>query len=279
MLGSVAVAAGHSFTRRHNVRHKLWGHLFGGRYKAVLVEHEDSLYLPTLIDYVHLNPVRAGLVPVEAGLETFPWSSLSACYAVPISKRRPWLEASRGLRMRGLIDDAEGRRHYVEYLEKRVREEGMESGRSLPDGQSLQSTLRRGWVFGLRAFKERMMKLGESVLGESAQRSNVRPAPAVQDHSLVRALAMVAVGVKVCGLTPELLPSLPFGDERKVIIALAVKRETTVSLTWIAEQLHMGTRSTVSRATTTLAKELNAKPELSRLYESIATEVEGDLSH
>jgi len=29
-----------AFTRRMNVRHKLWGHLLGGRYKAILVEPE-----------------------------------------------------------------------------------------------------------------------------------------------------------------------------------------------------------------------------------------------
>mgnify|MGYP001224274109 CR=1 FL=1 len=50
-----------TYTRRHNVRHRLWGHVFGGRYKAVLVDGEDGNYFGTLIDYVHLNPARAGL--------------------------------------------------------------------------------------------------------------------------------------------------------------------------------------------------------------------------
>ena len=52
-----------TFTRRINTRNQLWGHLFGGRYKAILVEddvHGDSQiwqdYLLTLIDYIHLNP-------------------------------------------------------------------------------------------------------------------------------------------------------------------------------------------------------------------------------
>lgn len=30
-----------SFTRRLNSRDKLWGHLFGGRYRSILVENED----------------------------------------------------------------------------------------------------------------------------------------------------------------------------------------------------------------------------------------------
>ena len=52
-------------TRRNNVRHRLWGHVFGGRYKAVLVDGEAGNYLATLIDYVHLNPARAGLATVQ----------------------------------------------------------------------------------------------------------------------------------------------------------------------------------------------------------------------
>ena len=44
------------FNRRHN-RH---GHLFQNRYKSILCE-EDS-YLLELVRYIHLNPIRAGLV-------------------------------------------------------------------------------------------------------------------------------------------------------------------------------------------------------------------------
>src|SRR6202035_4809593 len=51
-----------TYTRRFNVRNQLWGHVFGGRYKAVLVESREfgsGDYLSNLIDYVHLNPIRA----------------------------------------------------------------------------------------------------------------------------------------------------------------------------------------------------------------------------
>jgi putative transposase len=36
------------------------GHLFQGRYKAILVE--DAAALACVVDYIHLNPVRAGFV-------------------------------------------------------------------------------------------------------------------------------------------------------------------------------------------------------------------------
>lgn len=48
------------YTRRINRRHKRMGHLFQGRYKALLVDRDS--YLLELVRYIHLNPVRAGLV-------------------------------------------------------------------------------------------------------------------------------------------------------------------------------------------------------------------------
>ena len=51
-------------------RHRVGGHLFQGRYRTELVE--DETYLWILTRYIHLNPVRAGMVP---GPEQWAWSS------------------------------------------------------------------------------------------------------------------------------------------------------------------------------------------------------------
>ncbi len=69
------MAAG-TYTGQFNRRHKLLGHLFSGRYKAVIVEDSGGGYLKTVCDYVHLNPARAKLPGWEHGLGAFPWSSL-----------------------------------------------------------------------------------------------------------------------------------------------------------------------------------------------------------
>ena len=66
--------------------------------------------------------------------------------------------------MRGLKDDAAGRRAYLKHLEERVVQEGEKAGRGLPEGQSLQSTLQRGWMFGSEAFKEKVLKLAGKAL-------------------------------------------------------------------------------------------------------------------
>ena len=47
-----------TYTARFNRRHKLFGHLFSGRYKALVVDGRGNGYLRTVCDYVHLNPVR-----------------------------------------------------------------------------------------------------------------------------------------------------------------------------------------------------------------------------
>jgi REP element-mobilizing transposase RayT len=61
------------YTQTSNRRHGRTGHLFQGRYKAILVDKES--YLLELARYVVLNPARAGMV---RKLEDWPWSSYLA---------------------------------------------------------------------------------------------------------------------------------------------------------------------------------------------------------
>lgn len=55
-----------------NLRHKRTGHLFQNRYKSIVCD-EDA-YLFELVRYIHLNPLRAGLVTDLATLDNYPWS-------------------------------------------------------------------------------------------------------------------------------------------------------------------------------------------------------------
>ena len=63
-----------TYTSRFNRRHKLFGHLFSGRYKSLVIDERGGGYLRTACDYVHLNPVRAGLVGSDEPLSAYPWS-------------------------------------------------------------------------------------------------------------------------------------------------------------------------------------------------------------
>ena len=58
------------YTQTYNRRHGKVGHVFQGRFKAILVDLDN--YLLELCRYVELNPVRAAMVPMAAD---YPWSS------------------------------------------------------------------------------------------------------------------------------------------------------------------------------------------------------------
>ena len=73
------------YTQYINRQHRRVGHVFQGRYKAILVERDS--YLLELARYVVLNPVRAGMVP-SAG--EWPWSSWAATMGKQPSPE--WLE-------------------------------------------------------------------------------------------------------------------------------------------------------------------------------------------
>lgn len=55
----------------YNLRHKRHGHLFQNRYKSIVCE-EDG-YFKELVRYIHLNPLRAGLVQNMSGLANYKW--------------------------------------------------------------------------------------------------------------------------------------------------------------------------------------------------------------
>jgi len=59
-----------------NKRHKRSGHLFQNRYKSVACEEDP--YLLELIRYIHLNPLRAGMVKDLKELDKYPWTDHSA---------------------------------------------------------------------------------------------------------------------------------------------------------------------------------------------------------
>jgi putative transposase len=77
------------YTQRFNRRHRKVGHLFQGRFKAILVEKEE--YLLELARYIVLNPVRAKTVKMP---ERYPWSSYRAMVGlvpVPPALATDWI--------------------------------------------------------------------------------------------------------------------------------------------------------------------------------------------
>lgn len=108
-----------AYTARFNRRHNRFGHLFGGRYKALMVEGGGAGYLKTVCDYVHLNPARAGLLRPGEKLARYRWSSYPA-YLMPARQRPGWLRVDRLLGEHGLASDTKAaRRKFAGLMEAR----------------------------------------------------------------------------------------------------------------------------------------------------------------
>jgi REP element-mobilizing transposase RayT len=232
-----------TYTRRFNVRHSKWGRVFGDRYKAVVVEAELPEYYGSLIDYIHLNPARAGIVRADAGqsILDYPWSSLAGGYALAPGKRVEWLAAAHGLEVLGYRDTTAGRRRMVEDLDRRVLEEGDRSGRvPLPaEVDARISHLRRGWYWGRQEFGEKLLGMLEARMGRARSRA-YRRSPECLAHGLERAEELVSGGLEVAGLSNEVLSRLRGSDARKVALAKIVRERTTAPLGWVAKRLGMG---------------------------------------
>jgi REP element-mobilizing transposase RayT len=213
-----------TYTGRFNRRHKLFGHLFSGRYKALIVDSSGNGYLKTVCDYVHLNPVRAKLVRSEQALHEYGWSSWPEYLKSP-ARRWEWLRVDRLLgEYRIAQDSAAGRRQLERALEERRAAEESTDYRAL----------RRGWFLGEGRFKKELLaqasgKLKAHHFGEERAESQQQQAERVVHEELRRRK-----------WTEEELTRRAKGDLEKVKMAQRLREETMVTLAWIAERLRMG---------------------------------------
>ena len=102
------------YSRYINRKEKRIGHLFQGRFKAILVDEQD--YLLKLIRYVHLNPVRAGLVNQP---EDYFWCGHRAYLDI---EAHTWLSKDYVLRKFD-TNEITARALYVDYLKWGMGEE------------------------------------------------------------------------------------------------------------------------------------------------------------
>jgi REP element-mobilizing transposase RayT len=227
-----------TWTVRFNRFHRLSGHLFQGRYKAVVVDPEERGYFVTLSDYIHLNPVRAGLIGLQDKLFGYRWSSYP--WYAATTGRATWFEPDRVLGELGWEDTKSGRRAYAERMRARAVEE-----RSAKESV-LGNELRRGWCLGGPSFRERMLQLLDSK-GAPPARERELDAALRRSHGEEEAAQLLQRGLEFCGLKEDELNSLKKNDPRKMAIAAIIRRRTIVPNQWIARALHLGHVSRVSR--------------------------------
>ena len=138
-----------------NRRHKRYGHLFQNRYKSILCQ-EDT-YLLELIRYIHLNPVRAGIIKEYNKLAGYPYCG----HGIIMGRRKiEWQDTDYVL---GLFGEKEGgaRSEYSRFVRK-----GIEQGSrpELSGGGLLRS--HGGWT-GVKLLREtgEYQKGDERILG------------------------------------------------------------------------------------------------------------------
>ena len=213
-----------TYTSRFNRRHKLFGHLFSGRYKSLIVDGSGTGYLKTVCDYVHLNPVRAKLLTPEQKLARYRWSSYPA-YLLPARQRPAWLRVDRLLGEHGLrADTSAARREFAARME----------GRRAAELEREWQPIRRGWCLGRPEFRTEL-------LGEMREQTGPNHAGAERRESEAAwAGQWLAAELKRLDWTAAELADRRKGDPQKVELARQIRAETTMTLAWIAEKLNMG---------------------------------------
>jgi REP element-mobilizing transposase RayT len=214
-----------TYTARFNRRHRLIGHLFSGRYKALIVDGGGNGYLRTVGDYVHLNPARAKLLTAEQGLRAYPWSSYVE-YLKPPARRASWVRVDRLLGEMGIRqDNAAGRRQFERTMEERRRR----------DEPKEWKTVRRGWCIGDEQFRKELLEQMSEPMGRRSYGGMER-----QETDEAKAERILTEELRRRKWSREDLAQRRKGDREKVNMARRLREETTMTLNWIAKRLAMG---------------------------------------
>lgn len=217
-----------TFATRFNRFRNERGHVFQGRYKALLLNEDRPLL--GLIDYIHLNPVRAGLYAVQ-GLKAYSLSSFPKYFK---RKPSPPLDRRTVLSLCDLPDTVPGMRTYQERL--KLVDENDPAQR-----EKLYKRYCRGWFLGsAKAKKELADDLVESEPlvdweGVDLKELNEARWERVVCEEMAR---QRKTGTDITGS--------PKGADWKVRIAKKLRKETTAKNPWIAERLGMGHPNYVS---------------------------------
>ncbi len=205
------------------------GHVFQGRYKGLLLE--DSTALLQVVDYIHLNPVRAGIVKLD-DLKSYSLSSFSAFFR---RKERPeFLTPAEFLHEAGgLRDSVAGMNAYHRRLNW-VMEEAPE------EREKKFAQLCRGWFVGSEEGKAHLA--GKVQMGEARVNAELQ-----KQMAELRWRQSLERGMGVLGKKPQNCMNEPKNADWKVALGAWMKSRTSVTNRWLAENLHMGHPQNVSK--------------------------------
>lgn len=236
------------FNRMHNRT----GHLFQNRYKSIICEEEP--YLLELVRYIHLNPLRAGLVDDLAGLDSYPWSG----HSVLMGKRRLDVQEQKEILSRFGKRIPKARSCYRQFIA-----DGVSAGRrdELVGGglkRSRGKVVEEEWG----SFDERVLGSGDFVA--SLQRNELLRERIISPISLAELVSRVAVFLS---LPAEAIlkhgKSKPVSEARGLLAYLAI-REYGFKGIEVGKALHL-TSSGVSIAQRRGELLVRSNPELRKV--------------
>ena len=227
-----------TFANRYHHYRKIHGKLFQGRYKSLIVE-EDS-HLGALLHYVHLNPVRAGMMSIEQ-LKDYRWSS----YWYLFNKRpRPaFLDCSGALETAGgLADTPKGRLQYMNYLKWLSTDDAAQKEMAF-------EKMCRGWALGTKEFKKALL---EEVENDEESEDESETVPRYDGENLreaneLRWEMLLEKGLAAMGQDAKSISNDRKSAAWKVTLAALLKQKTSATNVWITQKLNMGTADAVSR--------------------------------
>lgn len=216
-----------TFATRLNRFHRQHGHVFQGRYKALLIE--DANYLAQVIDYIHLNPVRASIVP-PADIDQYRWSSL---WRFLQGTERAWLVAPPLLQEADFADASKLWRQEVERLvEIATSPQG--------DDRTGRGALSRGWAIGTAGWR-RALAREHAQLALSSEMS----ADELRDFKHARWQRELDLGLAESGKTIADIACTPKGIPWKIALAVRLRAKAAAPYEWIAQALNMGAAASV----------------------------------
>jgi putative transposase len=219
-----------TFANRFNKLRGERGHLFQGRYKSLLVEEGDAL--GQVCHYIHLNPVRAGIVTVEQ-LDDYRHSSY--WYLSRARQRPEFLHPETALLAAGVPDTPAGRQSYRDYLAWQVTEG--------PAGKSkAYVNLSRGWALGGGDYKTALVK--DHALAALSRAWESTGAREIRETHWREALQRC---LRVLRKTPDDARRDRKSAPWKVAVAAHLRQATQASNGWLGRQLVMGSPAAVSQ--------------------------------
>jgi putative transposase len=245
-----------TFANRFNRLRGERGHLFQGRYKALLVE--EGAALGQVCHYLHLNPVRAGIVSVER-LREYRYSSYWYLWE---KRRRPaFLDPTVALAdAGGLADQRNGWQAYSAYL-------AWQASAGPAGNTPAYACLSRGWALGAPEFKAALIE--DHALLASSRAWEAAGAREVRQQHWETALATALTAVK--HTLPEAAKDRKSADW-KLAIAAWLKTGTQVSNGWLSRRLSLGAPAALSRNLTLFRRHRQAvDPTWKRLLSISAT--------